>query len=80
MLIAVTDFPDPDSPTTARTSPGATLEVDAPDRLDRTVVGREVDREVARLEQGGPGGHVVLHVERVTEAVAHQQEPQHRER
>ena len=51
-VIAVTDLPQPDSPTTARISPGAQVERDAVDGLHDALVGRERHREVAHAEDG----------------------------
>ena len=80
MLIAVTDLPEPDSPTIANTSPRLTSKRDAVDRLDFAVVGVEADLEVADREQDLRSRTALqLRVERVAQAVAHEDEREHGE-
>ena len=58
-VIAVTDLPEPDSPTTASTSPGLQRERHAVDGVHDAVLGAELDLEVVDLEQVAvAGGHV----------------------
>ena len=65
MLMAVTDLPEPDSPTMRQHLAGLDGEVDAADGLHHAVLGAEVDREVldgraaalARPSSGEGVGH-----------------------
>ena len=52
MACAVTDLPEPDSPTTQTISPGADRERDVLDRVDAVRAGREADREALDVEDG----------------------------
>ena len=50
-VMPVTDLPEPDSPTTATTSPRLTVEGDAVDGLDDAFVGGEADLQVVDGKQ-----------------------------
>ena len=49
--MAVTDLPEPDSPTTASTSPAVQVEAHAVHGLDDAFLGRERDRQVLDLQE-----------------------------
>ena len=76
--MAVTDLPDPDSPTTEKTWPRLDVERHAVDGLDHAVVGVEHGAQVAHREEqltifggsGGAGHHSELRVEGVAQTVA----------
>ena len=59
--MAVTDLPQPDSPTTASTSPGGEVERDAVDGLNHTLLGGEGDAQLVHRQERvsvgtGPAG------------------------
>ena len=53
---AVTDLPEPDSPSTASVSPGVQVVRDAVDHLGDAVAGVELDVQVPHLQQVPPRG------------------------
>ena len=64
MACAVTDFPEPDSPSTARVSPSRRREVDPVDGLGHAIPGAELDAQFVDLQQhsvlGLPGAAEVI--------------------
>ena len=60
MAWAVTDFPEPDSPSTASVSPCVERVAHAVDRLRHAVAGVELDLQVLHVEQQRPGRGVGL--------------------
>ena len=74
---AVTDLPEPDSPTTPSVCPGSRVKRHAVDGLDDAVAGEEVHLEVVDFEKRAARLLLHLHVEGVAQAVAQQDERQH---
>ncbi len=58
IVIAVTVLPQPDSPTTPSVSPRVDRQVDAVDRADHAVIGREMGLQPADFEQALAVGHL----------------------
>src|SRR4051794_18863267 len=81
-LMAVTDLPEPDSPTTATTSRGATVK--STPRTAWTTPSSVLKPTLrpctsSRFPVSVTGTSDILHVQRISEAVTDQEEPEHRE-